>query len=289
MHPLRGILFKVLSVATFMGMASLIKAASDVVPPGQAVFFRSFFALPIIFGWLALRGELAHGWKTKNPLGHFWRGLVGTSAMGLGFTGLGLLPLPEVTAIGYAAPLLVVVFASMQTILQFYGAMTLIALANAGIGDVSIGSVLTRWFAKRRSLALGLAMSGSNIGTIAFLAALGVAIDDVGWRDTALTVGLGGLAVIIPAALAFVRDPEAGEGEEAEEQRAEGQVRDQHGSRSFAGNGGGHGSPVRLGQTILGGESSRGHPPVSVNRRRFARIPLPGPRNGPPQRIPVPP
>ncbi|MFT6075458.1 MAG: drug/metabolite transporter (DMT)-like permease [Yoonia sp.] len=97
----------------FMGMASLIKAASTDVPPGQAVFFRSFFALPIILGWLAIRHELRNGWKTKNPLGHFWRGLVGTSAMGLGFTGLGLLPLPEVTAIGYAAPLLVVVFAAM--------------------------------------------------------------------------------------------------------------------------------------------------------------------------------
>jgi drug/metabolite transporter (DMT)-like permease len=97
----------------FMGMASLVKAASGDVPPGQAVFFRSFFALPIILGWLAIRHELRNGWKTKNPLGHFWRGLVGTSAMGLGFTGLGLLPLPEVTAIGYAAPLLVVVFAAM--------------------------------------------------------------------------------------------------------------------------------------------------------------------------------
>ncbi|MFT7106087.1 MAG: drug/metabolite transporter (DMT)-like permease [Yoonia sp.] len=97
----------------FMVMASLIKAASADVPPGQAVFFRSFFALPIILGWLAIRQELRNGWKTKNPLGHFWRGLVGTSAMGLGFTGLGLLPLPEVTAIGYAAPLLVVVFAAM--------------------------------------------------------------------------------------------------------------------------------------------------------------------------------
>ncbi len=113
MQPLRGIMFKVLSVFMFMGMASLIKAASADVPPGQAVFFRSFFALPIILGWLAIRGELRHGWKTNNPLGHFWRGLVGTSAMGLGFTGLGLLPLPEVTAIGYAAPLLVVVFAAM--------------------------------------------------------------------------------------------------------------------------------------------------------------------------------
>ena len=113
MQPLRGIIFKVMSVCMFMGMASLVKAASADVPPGQAVFFRSFFALPIILGWLAIRHELRDGWKTKNPLGHFWRGLVGTSAMGLGFTGLGLLPLPEVTAIGYAAPLLVVVFAAM--------------------------------------------------------------------------------------------------------------------------------------------------------------------------------
>ena len=46
MQPLRGILFKIMSVMMFMGMASLIKAASDEVPPGQAVFFRSFFALP---------------------------------------------------------------------------------------------------------------------------------------------------------------------------------------------------------------------------------------------------
>ena len=113
MQPLRGIIFKVLSVCMFMGMASLVKAASADVPPGQAVFFRSFFALPIILGWLAIRHELRDGWKTKNPMGHFWRGLVGTSAMGLGFTGLGLLPLPEVTAIGYAAPLLVVVFAAL--------------------------------------------------------------------------------------------------------------------------------------------------------------------------------
>ena len=113
MQPLKGIVFKVVSVCMFMAMAGLIKAASETVPPGQAVFFRSFFALPIIFGWLALRGELRHGWKTTNTVGHFWRGLVGTSAMGLGFAGLGLLPLPEVTAIGYAAPLLVVIFAAM--------------------------------------------------------------------------------------------------------------------------------------------------------------------------------
>ncbi len=113
MQPLHGILLKILSVCTFVCMASLIKATADAVPPGQAVFFRSFFALPIIFGWLATRRELRHGWKTDAPLGHVWRGLAGTSAMICYFTGLGLLPLPEVTAIGFASPLFVVIFAAM--------------------------------------------------------------------------------------------------------------------------------------------------------------------------------
>lgn len=111
---MKGIAFKLGQVAMFTLMAALIKwAAARGVPPGETVFFRSFFAAPVIIGWLAMRRELATGLKTQNPIGHFWRGLVGTMAMGCMFTGLALLPLPEVTAIGYAAPLLVVILAAM--------------------------------------------------------------------------------------------------------------------------------------------------------------------------------
>jgi len=113
MNPIRGILLKICSVAVFVAMAALIKATSAHVPAGEAVFFRSFFAIPVIFVWLALTGELSGGIRVQSPMGHVWRGLVGTTAMGLGFAGLGLLPLPEVTAIGYAAPLLTVIFAAM--------------------------------------------------------------------------------------------------------------------------------------------------------------------------------
>lgn len=113
MRPLRGILFKVISVLVFIVMAAMIKATSAHVPPGQAVFFRSVFAIPVIVVWLAQRRELSTGFSAVNPAGHIWRGFVGTLAMGLGFAGLGYLPLPEVTAIGYAAPLLTVVFAAM--------------------------------------------------------------------------------------------------------------------------------------------------------------------------------
>jgi len=113
MRPLRGIALKLASVIVFIVMASLIKATASHVPAGQAVFFRAFFAIPVIVAWLAWRQELATGLKAVQPLGHVWRGVVGTMAMGLGFAGLAYLPLPEVTAIGYAAPLLTVVFAAM--------------------------------------------------------------------------------------------------------------------------------------------------------------------------------
>jgi len=113
MRPLRGILFKLLSVTLFIVMSALIKYVSDEVPPGQAVFFRSFFAIPVILVWLILRRDLRNGLRVTSVSGHIRRGIAGTAAMGLGFAGLAYLPLPEVTALGYAAPLLTVVFAAL--------------------------------------------------------------------------------------------------------------------------------------------------------------------------------
>lgn len=112
-NPLRGIGLKVISVSIFFVMAVCIKSAAPNVPPGEAVFFRSIFAVPVIVIWLVWQHDLRHGLDTANPFGHLWRGLVGSAAMALNFTALGLLPLPEATALGYTAPLLVVIFAAM--------------------------------------------------------------------------------------------------------------------------------------------------------------------------------
>jgi len=113
MQFFRAIIFKVLSVFLFVVMAGIIKSVSGHVPPGQSVFFRSFFAIPVIVVWLTMRKELRIGFKTQNPMNHVWRGVIGTSAMAMTFGALGLLPLPEMTAIGYAMPIFVVIFAAM--------------------------------------------------------------------------------------------------------------------------------------------------------------------------------
>ncbi|MBV1868595.1 MAG: DMT family transporter [Marinosulfonomonas sp.] len=113
MRPVHGILLKLCSVVILVVMSSIIKAYSQDVPPGQAVFFRSFFAIPVILVWVSLRGEIRSGLRVNNVMSHVWRGGIGTCAMVLYFASLGMLPLPEVMAIGYAAPLMVVILAAI--------------------------------------------------------------------------------------------------------------------------------------------------------------------------------
>ncbi|MFY0308486.1 DMT family transporter [Leisingera sp. D0M16] len=112
-RPVLAVLLKVTAIALFTALSGIIKATSETVPAGEAVFFRSFFAIPVIVVWLAARGQLRQGLITKKPMFHVWRGLVGTSAMGMTFMGLALLPLPEVTAIGYATPIFTLILAAL--------------------------------------------------------------------------------------------------------------------------------------------------------------------------------
>jgi drug/metabolite transporter (DMT)-like permease len=113
MRPGRGILLMILAVTLFTAMSACIKAA-DRVPAGEAVFFRAGLSVPVILLWLALRGQLAEGLRTRQPWSHVRRGVVGSVSMGLGFSGLRYLPLPEVTALQFVTPILIVLFAALM-------------------------------------------------------------------------------------------------------------------------------------------------------------------------------
>ena len=63
-NPFRAIAFKVASVLSFVVMASLVKAASAEVPPGEAVFFRSFLqSLSSSSGWPRAANYGPAGWR----------------------------------------------------------------------------------------------------------------------------------------------------------------------------------------------------------------------------------
>ncbi|AYE84821.1 hypothetical protein A3753_08735 [Sulfitobacter sp. HI0082] len=161
-RPALGVGLKITAILLFTCMSAIIKSLADDVPAGESVFFRSFFAIPVILIWLAQRGKLKSGLKTKNPMGHVWRGLFGTTAMGLTFTGLGLLPLPEVTAIGFATPIFTVILAAVLLGEQ----IRLIRVTAVAIGLVGVMIILWPRFS-----SIGTMEQTATIGALLILMA----------------------------------------------------------------------------------------------------------------------
>ncbi|MCF1482095.1 MULTISPECIES: DMT family transporter [Rhizobium/Agrobacterium group] len=161
--PIRGIVFKVASVTVFVAMQTAIKLAGDDVPAGQITFYRSAFALIPILAYLAYLGQIRTGLRTANVFGHVKRGLIGIAAMACGFYGLVHLPMPDAIAIGYAMPLIAVVFAAV-----FLGeTVRLYRWSAVAIGLV--GVVIISW-PKLTLLQDGFYGSEVGMGALAVLA-----------------------------------------------------------------------------------------------------------------------
>ncbi|WP_288430725.1 DMT family transporter [uncultured Agrobacterium sp.] len=161
-NPIRGISFKLTSVAFFLVMQTCIKAAGPDVPAGQISFFRSAFAIiPIVIYLMWLR-SLRSAFHTENLFGHFKRGFLGILSMICGFYGLTLLPLPEFIAIGYASPLMAVVFAALML-----GEKVRIYRCSAVLVGM-IGVVIILW-PKMTLLQQGGFAAAEGIGALAVL------------------------------------------------------------------------------------------------------------------------
>lgn len=165
--PITAIALKVSSVAVFVAMSSLIKAAG-LVPAGQIVFYRSLFAMLPILAYLAFRRELRTAFYTRRPFNHIARGVVGVTSMGLGFFALTRLPLPEAITLNYAQPLMVVVFSAIflgETVRIFRWSAVIVGFA---------GVFIISW-PKLTLLSGGAAMGAEQaVGVIAALAAAAV-------------------------------------------------------------------------------------------------------------------
>jgi drug/metabolite transporter (DMT)-like permease len=110
---LTGILLKVLATLLFSVMSALVKVTGASYPVSELVFFRSLFALPVLLAYLAWRGQFPRAIYTDRILGHVGRGIAGSFGMFSSFYSLQLLPLPDATALGFAAPLMVVALAAL--------------------------------------------------------------------------------------------------------------------------------------------------------------------------------
>jgi len=114
-------------------------------------------------------------------------------------------------------------FAAMQSLTHFYATSLLLGLALTGLGDIPVGAVASRWFAKSRGLVLGVVYVGSNIGgSLVPIAATAVAAR-ASWRAALCVLAAAALALILPFALFVVREPRVDE-QPSEEGRAPGRA-----------------------------------------------------------------
>lgn len=111
-NSLLGIALKLGSSLAYTLMYSAIKLAGHV-PVGEVVFFRAAFAFVPLFllsRWTIGPRAVVH---TKRPLLHVARSFAGVASMFLYFAALTLLPLADITAFSFVAPIFAVVLAAL--------------------------------------------------------------------------------------------------------------------------------------------------------------------------------
>lgn len=157
----QGALWLVAGGFIFTSTSAMIRLLSTQIESVQTAFFRAVISVILLLPMM-LTGRV-RPWHSKRIAGHFWRTLMGTTSMVLGFYAVSLLPLADATAISFSQPLFSVLVAALiagekvrwrrwsATVVGFVGVLimvrpgegslqfgALIALANAATVSLSI-------------------------------------------------------------------------------------------------------------------------------------------------------
>lgn len=100
----RAILSMITAVALFGAMNACIKWLGGRYPVSQIIFFRALFAM-VVLGPLIWRAGGIGSLRTRRPLGHLARSIIGVCSMTCGFTAITYLPLANASALAFTAPL----------------------------------------------------------------------------------------------------------------------------------------------------------------------------------------
>ena len=99
-------------------------------------------------------------------------------------------------------------FSRIESLAHLYLVAAGIGLCAAGMGDITVGHVVSQWFHRNRGLALGIAYAGSNLGGSVMVALVSSVASQATWREGLLAIVPVALFVLLPTALFLVRPPE---------------------------------------------------------------------------------
>lgn len=145
--PGLGILLMLFATLLFSVLWACVKALSEHYSIYEVTFFRNFFAMvPVILMVLARRS-----WRllrVRRISGHFWRGVISTVSMTLGFLAFHLMPLADAVAISFMSPLVVTALSVPMlgervgvhrwsaVVVGFCGVLVIV---NPGVGLLNLG------------------------------------------------------------------------------------------------------------------------------------------------------
>ncbi|MFN3889783.1 MAG: DMT family transporter [Beijerinckiaceae bacterium] len=99
-----GIAFMIGATILFAISNAIAKWGSEIYPPGEVIFFRSYATLLIVMVFVISRRGL-DVYRTSIPVAHLARGLSQSISQFFTVLALSMLPLAGATAIGFSAPL----------------------------------------------------------------------------------------------------------------------------------------------------------------------------------------
>jgi drug/metabolite transporter (DMT)-like permease len=165
-RPVLGIFCKLIATLLFAIMFAAIRWQGPYFPIGEIVFFRSFLGLPVIVVAALFSGRGLALLVTRRVDSHAFRSIAGAISMFCNFTAYTYLPLADATAIGFAAPLFVVMLAALilservhiyrwsAVVIGFIGVVVIVG-PEAGMAE---SALLGAMFALAGALLSALAM-----------------------------------------------------------------------------------------------------------------------------------
>jgi drug/metabolite transporter (DMT)-like permease len=145
----QGALWLVSGGFIFTATSAMIRLLSAEIESVQTAFFRA--AISVILLLPVIAAGRVKPWASKRIKGHFWRTLMGTTSMVLGFYAVSMLPLADATAIAFSQPLFSVVVAALiagekvrwrrwsATLAGFVGVLVMV---QPGEGSLQLGALV---------------------------------------------------------------------------------------------------------------------------------------------------
>ena len=140
----RGISLILLSTALFAAMNALVKLLSAHLNPIEIGFFRQLFSLAPV-SWFLMRQGGVINLRTRRPLGHLFRGVVGNTSMILSFLAVSWLPLADATTLSFTSPLFVTAL-SVPLLGEAVGVHRWSAVAVGFLGVIVMTHPSAAWF-----------------------------------------------------------------------------------------------------------------------------------------------